>query len=140
MDRYARLEDLSGLMRDSYAFVENIKSFPEKIPILEGTIRSLLSQTVECIMFLRECSGHGFGGRTFSPAYLCFVSQVVLYRKTGVQCMDRSPDQRLHAEFHCAQTIFGDRYLGTSSSRLFPSRPERQQIALVAFNFSHRRC
>jgi hypothetical protein len=67
MDRYARLEDLSGLMRDSYAFVENIKSFPEKIPALEGTIRTLLSQTVECTMFLRECSGHGFGRRVFSP-------------------------------------------------------------------------
>lgn len=54
-------------MRDSYAFVENIKSFPEKIPALQGTIRTLLSQTVECTMFLRECSGHGFGRRVFSP-------------------------------------------------------------------------
>ncbi|KAH0833807.1 hypothetical protein J3R83DRAFT_10957 [Lanmaoa asiatica] len=29
--RYARLEDLGGLMKDSYVFVENVKSFPEKI-------------------------------------------------------------------------------------------------------------
>ena len=69
VDRYARLEDLSGLMKDAYAFVENITSFPEKIPALEATIRTLLSQTVECTMFLRECSGHGFGGIIFSPAF-----------------------------------------------------------------------
>ncbi|KAF8555069.1 hypothetical protein OG21DRAFT_1439273 [Imleria badia] len=69
VDRYARLEDLSGLMRDSYAFVENIKSFPEKIPALEGTIRTLLSQTVECTMFLRECGGHGFGQRLAFSAW-----------------------------------------------------------------------
>ncbi|KAG9311726.1 hypothetical protein JVU11DRAFT_7966 [Chiua virens] len=69
VDRYARLQDLSGLMRDSYAFVENIKSFPEKIPILETTIRTLLSQTIECIMFIRECSGHGFGERLAFSAW-----------------------------------------------------------------------
>ncbi|KAG6380569.1 hypothetical protein JVT61DRAFT_4932 [Boletus reticuloceps] len=69
VDRYARLEDLGSLMRDSYAFVENIKSFPEKLPTLEGTIRTLLSQTVECTMFLRECSGHGFGERVLFSAW-----------------------------------------------------------------------
>ena len=68
MDRYARLEDLGVLMKDSYAFVEDIKSFPEKIPALDATIRALLSQTVECTMFLRECSGHGFGGITSAVA------------------------------------------------------------------------
>ena len=62
MDQYARLEDLGMLMKDSYAFIEDIKSFLEKIPALNTTIHALLSQTVECTMFLHECSGHGFGG------------------------------------------------------------------------------
>ncbi|KAF9237048.1 quinon protein alcohol dehydrogenase-like superfamily [Melanogaster broomeanus] len=70
VDRDARLGDLSGLMRDSYFFVEDIKSFPEKIPALEQIIRDLLSQTVECIMFIRECSGHGFGEVLISGAWM----------------------------------------------------------------------
>lgn len=134
MDRYAKLEDLSGLMRDSYAFVEDIKSFPEKIPALEVTIRTLLSQTVECTMFLRECSGHGFGG--MSLLWLTFSrSQTVLHRKTSVQCMDGSPNQCIHAEFFIAQTIVGDRYFDTSSARLFSLGRECQETALGASNF-----
>ncbi|KAF9225142.1 hypothetical protein BS17DRAFT_580275 [Gyrodon lividus] len=70
VDRDTRLDDLSGLMRDSYHFVEDIKSFPERIPALQGTICNLMTQTVECTMFLRECSGHGFGERLLFSAWM----------------------------------------------------------------------
>ncbi|KAN0073111.1 hypothetical protein V8E55_012251 [Tylopilus felleus] len=69
MDRDAKVEDLSGLMRDSYAFVEHIKSFPEKISALKGTIRRLLLQTVECTMFLRQYNAHGFAEKVVSSAW-----------------------------------------------------------------------
>ncbi|KIJ13795.1 hypothetical protein PAXINDRAFT_13343 [Paxillus involutus ATCC 200175] len=70
VDRDARLADLGNLMKDSYLFVEDIKSLPDKIPSLQGTICNLLSQTVECTMFLRECSGHGFGEKLLFSAWV----------------------------------------------------------------------
>lgn len=50
-------------MCDTYSFANDIKSLPERISVIEGTIRKLLAQTVECTMFIRECNGHGFGGK-----------------------------------------------------------------------------
>ncbi|KAI6012810.1 hypothetical protein F5J12DRAFT_820855 [Pisolithus orientalis] len=66
----ARLDALGSLMKDAYLFVEDIKPFPEKIPMLEETIRKLLVQTSECIMFVQECSGHGFAKRLVSTAWV----------------------------------------------------------------------
>ena len=81
MDRDAKVEDLSGLMRDSYAFVEHIKSFPEKISALKGTIRRLLLQTVECTMFLRQYNAHGFAGIAFSSVNILHRSSNFMQRK-----------------------------------------------------------
>ncbi|KAH7886378.1 hypothetical protein F5I97DRAFT_1270746 [Phlebopus sp. FC_14] len=70
VDRDSRLRDLVSLMRDCYGFVENVKAFPEKMPVLEEIVHRLLSQTVECTMFIRECSGHGFGERLMHSAWM----------------------------------------------------------------------
>jgi hypothetical protein len=49
-------------MATVYSFVDEIQSFPNKIKVLEDTIAKILIQTVECAIFIREYSGHGFGG------------------------------------------------------------------------------
>ncbi|KAI6139916.1 hypothetical protein BKA82DRAFT_4203105, partial [Pisolithus tinctorius] len=56
--------------RTATAVYTDIKPFPEKIPMLEETIRKLLVQTSECIMFVQECSGHGFAKRLVSTAWV----------------------------------------------------------------------
>lgn len=63
MDQDIRLDDLASLMCDAYSFADDIKSLPERIPAIEDTIRKLLTQTVECTMFIRECNGYGFAGK-----------------------------------------------------------------------------
>lgn len=70
LDQDGRLDALGSLMKEAYSFVEDIKSFPEKIPALEEIIRKLLLQTSECAMFIRECSGHGFAKRLVSTAWV----------------------------------------------------------------------
>jgi hypothetical protein len=49
-------------MKDVYSFVDAVKALPDKISILEDTIIKILTQTVECVFFIREYCGHGFGG------------------------------------------------------------------------------
>ena len=49
-------------MEEVYSFVDVVDIYPEKIKILDDTILRILKQTVECAIFIREYSGHGFGG------------------------------------------------------------------------------
>jgi hypothetical protein len=134
VDRDARLADLGNLMKDSYIFVEDIKSLPDKIPSLQGTICNLLSQTVECTMFLRECSGHGFGGMIISILLVPNL-QYCRHRKVVVQCMGGPPHQPIHGQLHCAQAVFGDRYFDANSTCLFSRRRDRQQTTSGASIF-----
>ncbi|KAF7980616.1 hypothetical protein HWV62_37400 [Athelia sp. TMB] len=55
--------DLAKTMRDVYSFVDAIKAVPSKITQLEDIIQRIFVQTVECTIFIREYSGHGFAGR-----------------------------------------------------------------------------
>ena len=49
-------------MEDVYSFVDATESFRNKVKVLEKTIGEILKQTVECAIFIREYTGHGFGG------------------------------------------------------------------------------
>ena len=54
-------------MEDVYSFVEATQSFRNKVEVLEKTINKILKQTVECAIFIREYTGHGFGGECGRP-------------------------------------------------------------------------
>jgi hypothetical protein len=57
-----KLVDLVTAMKDMYEFVSDLESLPYKMRQLEGTIIKVLEQTVECSIFIREYTGHGFAG------------------------------------------------------------------------------
>ena len=62
LNRDAKLVGLVKTMEDVYSFVEASNSFKQKVQLLEETIEKILKQTVECAIFIREYTGHGFGG------------------------------------------------------------------------------
>jgi hypothetical protein len=49
-------------MDDAYTFVDAVRELPGKIKAFEDTIAQLVKQTVECALFIREYTGHGFIG------------------------------------------------------------------------------
>jgi hypothetical protein len=49
-------------MEEVYSFVDTIQTVPNKLQLLEDVIAKILKQTVECAIFIREYTGHGFGG------------------------------------------------------------------------------
>ena len=60
-------------MKDVYSFVDAVKKFPNQIAILEDTIIKILTQTVECVFFIREYCGQGFGGMHNILYFLLYV-------------------------------------------------------------------
>jgi hypothetical protein len=48
-------------MEDVSSFVDAIQSI-EKVRLLEGIIMKILQQIIECAIFVREYTGHGFSG------------------------------------------------------------------------------
>lgn len=75
LDRDLAIAELLAAMENVYSFVDVLQTFPEKIKILEDTITKILTQTVECAIFIREYSGNGFAGRD-QPLYL-FLSLTI---------------------------------------------------------------
>ncbi|KAG0706667.1 hypothetical protein DFH29DRAFT_136855 [Suillus ampliporus] len=69
LDTDKRIADLANLMEDVYAFVDDVKSFPSKLSSLEETVKKILSQTIECMLFIQEYSGRGFCGRTLNQQW-----------------------------------------------------------------------
>jgi hypothetical protein len=61
-ERDSKLVGLVQTMEDVYSFVEASDSFQEKVQLLEDAIGRILKQTVECAIFIREYTGHGFAG------------------------------------------------------------------------------
>ena len=49
-------------MESVYSFVDAIRLLPNKLQLLEDVICQILKQTVECAIFIREYTGHGFAG------------------------------------------------------------------------------
>lgn len=60
LDRDQKIVDLMASMADVYSFVDELKTVPDKINILENVIKSILQHTFECAMFIQEYSGQGF--------------------------------------------------------------------------------
>jgi hypothetical protein len=61
-ERDSKLVGLVQTMEDVYTFVEPSDSFQNKVQILSDTISRIFKQTVECAIFIREYTGHGFAG------------------------------------------------------------------------------
>jgi hypothetical protein len=83
LDRDKSLMELMGSMQELYAFVDTVKAVPQKIDRLENVIFMILRQTVECVVFVREYSGHGFAGKT--PADFILIKLRLLNHRTGPQ-------------------------------------------------------
>src|ERR1700733_11588994 len=47
-------------MEDVYSFVDIAQDLPNKIRHLEDIIAKIVAQTIECVIFIREYTGHGF--------------------------------------------------------------------------------
>jgi hypothetical protein len=62
LERDSRIVGLVQTMENVYSFVEASDSFQHKVQVLEDTINRILKQTVECAIFIREYTGHGFTG------------------------------------------------------------------------------
>jgi hypothetical protein len=56
------LLDLLRTMENVYLFVDTVQEVPDKLVALEHVITGILKQTVECAIFIREYTGHGFAG------------------------------------------------------------------------------
>ncbi|KAF8578326.1 WD40 repeat-like protein [Ramaria rubella] len=56
-------------MKDVYSFVDATKELGKKIQLLEDTVSSILKQTVECVAFILEYSGKGFGERLIKQTF-----------------------------------------------------------------------
>ena len=63
LERDQRLVDLVTTMENVYSFVDVVQSIPGKLQLLEDIITKILQQTVECAIFIREYTGHGFIGK-----------------------------------------------------------------------------
>jgi hypothetical protein len=61
-------------MNDVWSFVDDVQSLPEKMTQLEEIIDKILKQTVECAIFIREYTGHGFGGWLLTGHYRPMVA------------------------------------------------------------------
>jgi hypothetical protein len=44
------------------SFVDEVRLIPNKLQRLSDVIADILKQTVECAIFIREYTGHGFAG------------------------------------------------------------------------------
>ncbi|KAJ7190140.1 hypothetical protein GGX14DRAFT_606487 [Mycena pura] len=58
-----KIMKLVSAMVEVYSFVEHVEFLAEKIIPLESTIAAIAKQTLECAIFVREYTGHGFSGR-----------------------------------------------------------------------------
>ncbi|KIK42463.1 hypothetical protein CY34DRAFT_804888 [Suillus luteus UH-Slu-Lm8-n1] len=57
------------MMEDVYTFVDDVKSFPGRLASQEETIKKIMFQTIECMLFIQEYSGHGFCGRALNQQW-----------------------------------------------------------------------
>jgi hypothetical protein len=60
-ERDRKLVALVTTMEEVYSFVDTIQALPNKLQVLENIVSKILKQTVECAIFIRQYTGHGFG-------------------------------------------------------------------------------
>jgi hypothetical protein len=93
-------------MDDAYTFVD-ATDIRDKVKILEDTITTILHQTVECSIFIREYCGRGFGG------WLHFISVLLLQKpdpgfRTSIHSDSIDSfyaDQRIHQQIPRSQDL-----------------------------------
>lgn len=54
--------DLFNALQNAVGYAEFAWTTKNKIPRLENAIIAILQQTVECCVFIKEYTGHGFAG------------------------------------------------------------------------------
>ena len=62
LERDKAVIELFKTMEDVYTFVDAIESLPSKLKLLEEIVGKILNQTVNCAIFIRAYTDHGFGG------------------------------------------------------------------------------
>ena len=60
MNRDKKIVELVTAMEELYSFVLTTDSISQKIELLEDKISTIIDQTVECVLFVREYCGCGF--------------------------------------------------------------------------------
>jgi hypothetical protein len=65
LDRDKDLIDLFMAMKEACLFVDEVQLVREKTNSLEKVIKDILKQTIESTIFIREYTGHGFGGMLY---------------------------------------------------------------------------
>ncbi|KAJ7609596.1 hypothetical protein DFH06DRAFT_1485786 [Mycena polygramma] len=58
-----KLKKLVDIMVSVYSFTEETDALPQKIKSLENAVLAIVKQTIECAVFIREYTGHGFTAR-----------------------------------------------------------------------------
>ncbi|KAJ7246869.1 WD40-repeat-containing domain protein [Mycena haematopus] len=64
-DTDEKVQELVETMVEVYSFVDDVESLPHRIKRLEDVLIQITKQTLECAIFIREYTGHGFAGRLF---------------------------------------------------------------------------
>ena len=99
LDRDQSICNLVLTMESVYSFVEAIQSVPDKLEILEEVIVKILKQTVECAIFIREYTGHGFGGNDYK------ISCDALFINPWIPCTDRVRTQTISKTSHVIKAL-----------------------------------
>ena len=79
-------------MIDVWSFVDDVKSLPAKMNRLEDIIDNVQKQTVECAIFIREYTGHGFGGRLLISHHGLVVDRLFRQSREAVVVSEQSED------------------------------------------------
>ncbi|KAF7980607.1 hypothetical protein HWV62_37382 [Athelia sp. TMB] len=121
--------DLANTMQDVYSFVDAIEAVPSKIGLLGDTIQRIFIQTVECAIFIREYSGHGFAGRVLreklgasTPAKVARMSKSLTALRsqfdTGVAVQIAMVSFRMHEDVTTLLKVHTLNLLGSSGASL----------------------
>jgi hypothetical protein len=57
-------------MDEVYAFIEDVDVLSHRIKNLDNVVIAIIKQTLECALFIREYTGHGFGGTESVVSFL----------------------------------------------------------------------
>ena len=89
-------------MVDVWSFVDDVNSLPAKMKRLEDIIDKIQKQTVECAIFIREYTGHGFGGRPLISHHGPVVDGLFRQSREAVLVSEQSEDRGTFASIGCA--------------------------------------
>jgi len=97
LEKDNKLIDLVKTMVDVWSFVDDVESLPAKMKRLEDIIDKIQKQTVECAIFIREYTAHGFGGRLLINHRGPAVDRLLRRSREAVVVSEQSEDRRTFA-------------------------------------------